>query len=513
MARTREQEDVFKPLNDSPATESEQSQRSGRGWEVKIGMLALALVVGATGYVAYSQLRPGDDADEAVAGSSRLQLDTDADKSVANQVVPAHVPVGVEPAPAGDTHALVMTQWNAPEKPEQADAWTSSESVADQVPTTLEAAANQSYAAGYGGDDLSSQAAPPTEKTFAPMPNPNNFTAGITTPVPSDPLTANPGTAPESPYRDRVAAMAPTPAYPDYPSAQSEATAPAAKVPYEPSATGAGRAYDFGAAPRSDTAPVASAPAAETPAAPAYTPASESYAPAYTTPGQGIYAGPTAGPSSYPEPAPASLSTPESYPSYARPTTTKTHADYAGLSDTGAAEQKAGADVWQEPSVVPVNGNYSARPNDNFYTISKKVYGSGAYFEALARYNKDKYPKANQIRIGDVVQTPPVETLEGRYPELCPKPEHRDAAKRRSASMASRSLAGRRVYVVQEGDNLFDIARFELGARAKVADLIELNRDILGDHINYLTPGMRLMLPETDVRGPTVTQAPTNTLR
>jgi nucleoid-associated protein YgaU len=163
--------------------------------------------------------------------------------------------------------------------------------------------------------------------------------------------------------------------------------------------------------------------------------------------------------------------------------------------------------------VVPVDGKYTAQPNDNFYTISQKVYGSGAYFEALAKFNKDKYPKANQIRIGDVVQAPPVETLEGRYPELCPKPEHRDAAKKRSTARSNQSLAGRRVYVVQEGDNLFDIARFELGARAKVADLIELNRDVLGDHINYLTPGMRLVLPETDDRDSNVAQGPTNTQR
>ena len=84
-----------------------------------------------------------------------------------------------------------------------------------------------------------------------------------------------------------------------------------------------------------------------------------------------------------------------------------------------------------------MDGKYTAQPNDNFYTISKKVYGTGAYFEALARHNKEQFPKSNQIRIGDVVQTPPRETLEGKYPELCPKPEHRDAAKRRSAASAA----------------------------------------------------------------------------
>ncbi len=200
-------------------------------------------------------------------------------------------------------------------------------------------------------------------------------------------------------------------------------------------------------------------------------------------------------------------------PAYTSRAAPRTQAGYAGLSGSSVADGKVGVEVWQQPSVVPVDGKYAAQPNDNFYTISKKVYGAGAYFEALAKYNKDKYPKANQIRIGDVLQTPAVETLEDRFPELCPKPEHRDAARRRSAAGSGRSLAGRRVYVVQEGDSLFDIARFELGARAKVADLIDMNRDILGDQINYLTPGMRLLLPEADSRGPAVTQGPTNTLR
>ena len=140
-----------------------------------------------------------------------------------------------------------------------------------------------------------------------------------------------------------------------------------------------------------------------------------------------------------------------------------------GCPGSGLTEKGTTPEIWQQPTVVPVDGKYTAQPNDNFYTISRKVYGAGAYFRALAKFNADKYPTASQIRIGDIVQTPPVDTLEGRYPELCPKPEHRDAAKKRSQALAKRSLAGRRIYVVQEGDNLFDIARFELGARARVA--------------------------------------------
>ena len=51
------------------------------------------------------------------------------------------------------------------------------------------------------------------------------------------------------------------------------------------------------------------------------------------------------------------------------------------------------------------------------------------------------------------------------------------------------------VYVVEEGDTLFDIARYELGKASRWADIYNLNRDVLGKDYNYLTPGMQLVLP------------------
>ena len=56
MARKRDQEDVFKPLNESPAEADEpqslpESRR--RGWEIKLGLLVLVLLGGATGYFVY----------------------------------------------------------------------------------------------------------------------------------------------------------------------------------------------------------------------------------------------------------------------------------------------------------------------------------------------------------------------------------------------------------------------------------------------------------------------------
>lgn len=528
MARKRDQDDVFKPLNDSPAAETPEPQSSGRGLEIKIGLLVLVLCIGAIGYFAYLKLSPGDDSGETVADSSRLQLGPSADETDANPVVPADVELE---SGTGDQD-LVMTHFNDVSKPEtqpEGTAWTSSKSAPDQVPQALEADTSQTYATNYGADSL-----PTTqqsqESTFAPMPNPGDFTAGTTAPLPSEVGIASPKPTQESLYGAPVAPAAPeSPVPSDLPG--QLATAPTASDHAMPGQTGqqpSAGTYGFRATSKPDYSPLASTPSADAsaappyttpnrssvPAAPAYVAANESYAPAYTTPHQGAYTAPATEPAPYNPPSASSLPAQNTYQPYSTDTPTRTQAGYAGLSGSGTSDRTPAADTWQQPTVTPVDGKYSAQPNDNFYTISKKVYGSGAYYKALAKYNADKYPTANQIRIGDVVQTPPVGTLEGRYPEMCPKPEHRDAAKRRSEALTGRSLVGRRVYVVQEGDNLFDIARFELGARAKVAELIELNRDVLGNQINYLTPGMRLVLPEDNDGGSKVTQRPTtNTLR
>ena len=55
------------------------------------------------------------------------------------------------------------------------------------------------------------------------------------------------------------------------------------------------------------------------------------------------------------------------------------------------------------------------------------------------------------------------------------------------------------MYVVEEGDTLFDIAKYELGQASRWGELYELNRDVLGDQGDHLKPGMELRLP-TSVR-------------
>ena len=144
--------------------------------------------------------------------------------------------------------------------------------------------------------------------------------------------------------------------------------------------------------------------------------------------------------------------------------------------------------------------SYTVQPNDNYCKISEKVYGTAAYFQALAEHNRKKIPDENRLHPGDTVSIPPVGELEKKYAALCPKPNHRDTTRRQLAtastiSPASQQLGGGRVYVVQEGDNLYDIARWELGKVTRWPEIYDLNREALGSDPDHLTPGMRLVLP------------------
>ena len=142
---------------------------------------------------------------------------------------------------------------------------------------------------------------------------------------------------------------------------------------------------------------------------------------------------------------------------------------------------------------------YTVQPNDNYWKISEKVYGTGAYFQALAEQNRKKIPDESRLRPGDTVSIPPVGELEKKYADLCPKPNHRDTTRRQLATANTIStvsqVGGGRVYVVQEGDNLYDIARWELGKVTRWPEIYDLNREALGNDPDHLTPGMRLVLP------------------
>lgn len=133
---------------------------------------------------------------------------------------------------------------------------------------------------------------------------------------------------------------------------------------------------------------------------------------------------------------------------------------------------------------------YRVEANDNFWLISQKVYGTGAYFKALQEHNRGRSREVAPLQAGDEISTPPVAELRETYPDLCPKPRSTAAAGR--AAQRSRSAD---LYTVAEGDTLFDIARHELGKASRWLEIYELNRDQLGDDFTRLAPGTQLAMP------------------
>lgn len=173
------------------------------------------------------------------------------------------------------------------------------------------------------------------------------------------------------------------------------------------------------------------------------------------------------------------------------------------------------------PSATPVstygssiarneNGEYEVQPNDSYWKISQKLYGSGAYFKALVEQNRDRVPQEDRLAVGDLISAPTVAELEQAFPDLCPKPSRREAVRSlaQAASMRS-SLSSGPTYVVEDGDTLYDIARYELGKASRWSEIHALNRDILGKDFDYLVPGTRLAMPGSDTAG-TVTSRPGN---
>jgi nucleoid-associated protein YgaU len=131
----------------------------------------------------------------------------------------------------------------------------------------------------------------------------------------------------------------------------------------------------------------------------------------------------------------------------------------------------------------------------------------------LAEHNRSKNPDTHQLRVGDEIDAPSASTLEASYPQLCPKPSHREAIEHR-ASVAGTvpQPSGSNVYTVQAGDTLFDIARYELGKASRWVEIYQLNRERLGKDFDYLTPGLKLAMP-ADASSETVTQQPAASFR
>lgn len=133
---------------------------------------------------------------------------------------------------------------------------------------------------------------------------------------------------------------------------------------------------------------------------------------------------------------------------------------------------------------------YIVQPNDNFWTISKKVYGTGRYFEALAHYNAGLVSDPSKMKPGLKIATPTEAELQSRYAKLLATTGTQVTAN----DPVSLGLPGD-VYTAVSGDNFWEISKRLYGDGKYFRALEQHNAAIVADP-QKLKPGMKLAAPK-----------------
>jgi len=146
---------------------------------------------------------------------------------------------------------------------------------------------------------------------------------------------------------------------------------------------------------------------------------------------------------------------------------------------------------------------YVVQANDNFWSISRKLYGTARYFRVLAALNRDEVPDPEALRPGTRIVTPSKEFLEAHSAEILAQAEGTDSSAGSGGPGAGATVltvgyyqdeSGNRLYRVGPNDTLTEIADRHLGRASRWIQIFELNRDKLSSP-NDLHVGMELQLP------------------
>ncbi|MEZ6062543.1 MAG: LysM domain-containing protein [Planctomycetaceae bacterium] len=130
-------------------------------------------------------------------------------------------------------------------------------------------------------------------------------------------------------------------------------------------------------------------------------------------------------------------------------------------------------------------------PNDNYWSISKRAYGTARYFSALALFNQHRIPDPKKMRPGMKILIPEAATLESKYPELFR--DYETKSKLPSGYFVQDD--GTPAYRIGERETLSEIAQKHLGRSSRWIQIYRLNRSTLPDP-NKLKPGSVIILPD-----------------
>ncbi|WP_437229038.1 LysM peptidoglycan-binding domain-containing protein [Planctomicrobium sp. SH661] len=144
------------------------------------------------------------------------------------------------------------------------------------------------------------------------------------------------------------------------------------------------------------------------------------------------------------------------------------------------------------PASPPPDEVYQVQSGDNYWTISRRYYGSARFFSALSEYNKHRIPSPEKMKPGMYVLVPDIEVLHQKYPQLTGGGP-RDPAESAPAGFFVDSN-GQPCYRIGKGDTLTDIAQNYLGRSSRWVQIQSMNQDRLGDG-KTLKIGTILRLP------------------
>jgi len=183
--------------------------------------------------------------------------------------------------------------------------------------------------------------------------------------------------------------------------------------------------------------------------------------------------------------------------------------DGGGLLEAGGdpdSRANLGADPADGGATPPVPAapqfrDVVVQPDDTLERIARREMGAGSLWPDILKANPGLDPK--KLRPKQTVRVPVASSSPTSLPPTGPAAD--PLAERTSGPEAHVEPAvgertgertGERIYVVQRGDTLSDIAREQMGAASRITDLISANQAVLKGG-SSIRPGMKLRIPGT----------------
>lgn len=508
--------------------------KGGIRGEVKLALMLVMTLASAFGYIVYRKFDHLQSLAAAEVGTEKFEP-IDAKDSAAKEVKLFAPEQSAEPA------------FSPPEQTEE-PVWSTPAASTRSTATSLSALPHQNSAAGEPAPfvqpatmvaavrDASPQgpwAAEPSTSRAASEPapdlfRPEGFESGSTAHTPATAAPSFPQSEPpaqsEPPFTEpatmstgTTVASAPGSSWTDTTSplfAPAQSSIEPAVPAFDSSASSSGTAstsVTANASTLSSPAGISSEPAASfsprvaqaTPAGepawapPEQSPASDPFAPA-STPAQAASSSrltqPVATNSSSPWGTESTASSLSASPLAASTSGSSSFASSSTSSAFGSSAGGSSSPAFSNPR-SDNEQRYTVRPGDNYWSISRTMYGTTKYFEALIEYNRAEVPDPERLQPGTPLAIPPREFLEAHFPQLSGRFAP-GGAKTGSATPGVFTVEhGQPTYRVGQGDTLTSIAQKHLGRASRWQQIYEMNLDVLPSP-DTLKPGTILKLPQ-----------------